>query len=286
MERQSKKMMEIMRNYYKKLQLENYPMNRALHEQQMEKVLSKLRNKVSEDQREDLDGLLTEKEIELVVLNGRAAGLDSIPQEIWKKLSKIYKSKSEAGVDGLDIIGALTKVYNDIRTYSMEEDSHFADRWLCPIYKKGDQTLPGKYRPIMVLNINYKILTKVLSTKISKVATTIIHQDQAGFMTGRRIKDQMELAHLMIKRCEEKEANGIVICLDQEKVYDKVLHQFLWTSLKRFKFLENFIKVIKSLYNDVNTRVILNGEISRPYRVKRGVQQGDSLLCLLFNITI
>ena len=112
------------------------------------------------------------------------------------------------------MVRALTEVYNDIREHSIAANTNFAEGWLCPVYKKGDCSLARNYRPIMVLNMDYKIFTKAISRRISKVAPKIIHHDQAGFMTGRRIQDQMELAHLMIRRCKETNQNGVIVCLD------------------------------------------------------------------------
>lgn len=80
--------------------------------------------------------------------------------------------------------------------------------------------------------------------------------------------------------------NGLIVCLDQEKAYNQILHIFLWASLKRFRLPPEFVRTVKALYKDVYTRIILNGEISKSFRVTRGVRQGDSLLCLLFDITI
>ena len=137
-----------------------------------------------------------------------------------------------------------------------------------------------------MLNTDYKIFTRALTTKLSKYAPKIIHTDQAGFMQGRRIDDQTELVNLLINMCEVEEINGVVVCLDQEKAYDKITHRFLWDSLEAFNFPPAFINTVKSLYKDAYTTVIINGVRSKPFQVTRGVRQGDPLSCLLFNIAI
>lgn len=63
--------------------------------------------------------------------------------------------------------------------------------------------------------------------RLGKVAPYIIHKDQAEFIKNRQIEDQMELAHLMIQKCEDDKENGMIVCLDQEKAYDKILHDYL-----------------------------------------------------------
>src|SRR5207245_2067975 len=74
--------------------------------------------------------------------------------------------------------------------------------------------------------------------------------------------------------------------LDQEKAYDKILHEYLWKTLEKFGLPISFINTVKSLYRNAESLVIINGEKSSKFRVSRGVRQGDPLSCLLFDIAI
>jgi len=123
-----------------------------------------------------------------------------------------------------NVLRLLTLAFNDIEKYSIATGTNFAKGWLCPLYKKGDITEIGNYRPITVLNTDYRIFTRVLTFRLSKVAPQLIHRDQAGFMKNRRIEDLTELVRLMIANCELNEENGVIVCLDQEKAYDKTSH--------------------------------------------------------------
>jgi Reverse transcriptase (RNA-dependent DNA polymerase) len=105
-------------------------------------------------------------------------------------------------------------------------------------------------------------------------------------MKGRRIEDQIELIKVMINKCEADDTNGAIVCLDQEKAYDKITHEFRWATLHKFDFPVHFINTVKCLYASAETHVIINGEISLPFHVRRGVRQGDPLSCLLFNLAI
>jgi len=142
---------------------------------------------------------------------------------------------------------------------------------MCPIYKKGEKSEIANYRPITVLNTDYKIMTRTLTTRLANIAPKIIHKDQAGFMKGRRIEDQTELVKLLIRRCEIKKDNGVIVCLDQEKAYDKIHHTFIWKSLERLNFLKHFIDTLKGLYGSGETAVVINGHISSPFKITRGV---------------
>lgn len=83
------------------------------------------------------------------------------------------------------MVKALTVVFNDIQTYDMEKNTDFAERWLCPLYKKENKTNTRNYCLIIVLNADYKIFMKALINRLKVVAPSIIHHNKAGFMSGR-----------------------------------------------------------------------------------------------------
>ena len=94
------------------------------------------------------------------------------------------------------------------------------------------------------------------------------------------------LSKLTIQYAEASEQNGVIIALDQEKAYDKIAHDYLWEIMAACNIHNHFINTVKALYNQAQTIVIINGELSEPYTVTRGVRQGNPLSCLLFNIAI
>ena len=61
------------------------------------------------------------------------------------------------------------------------------------------------------------------------------------------------------------------------KAYDKIAHDYLWKTLEKFEFPENFINRVKSLYEQANTTVMVNGVAPGSIEVKRGVRQGDPM---------
>lgn len=297
--RRSDRMANIAKEYHDELQKENKIGDADDHEKEIKKVLNHVKRKLNKEQKKCLAKNMTEEEIRSAIEklpNGKAAGLDGIPQEIWKNFMNAHQSeedklaknsqRSTEENNQFDVVKYLTTIYNDIEDYGIEPQAGFADGWLCPIYKKGDRTDIGNYRPITVLNTDYKIFTKAIANRLSKVTPDIIHPDQAGFIKGRRIEDQTELANLVIEWGEKKNMNGTIVCLDQEKAYDKIRHRFLWATLESFGFPKQCINTLKTLYAEAKTTVIINGEKSVPYQVHQGVRQGDPMSCLLFNLAI
>ena len=219
--------------------------------------------------------------------NDKLAGLDGIPSELWKKMSSKFDACKNADVNpNCDIVGLLERVFNDIEQHGIAPSAKFNEGWMCPLYKKGDRDNAANYRPITILNTDYKIMTKAMANVLAEAAPTLIHRDQAGFTKGRNIYDQVKLAKLSIDYGKIMRQDGAIVALDQEKVYDKILHPYLWKVLEKFDIPQHFIKTVKHLYMNAPTSVLINGILSDPFVIRRGVRQGDGLSCLLFDLAI
>ena len=287
-EKRSDKMAEIARDYHEKLQDSGEEVSQR-RDEEIDNVLACIQINIPEGEKEKLARKIEPEEVRKAIKDlpdGKAAGIDGLPHEFWKKLIDQHDNNEKDKRPSFDALLLLTCLYNDIEQEGMVEGTAFSKGWMCPIYKKSDRTEVANYRPITVLNTDYKILTRTLTTRLTSAVPDIIHKDQAGFMKGRKIEDQTELINLMINVCEVEEVNGAIICLDQEKAYDKISHDFLFWSLEKFGFPKHFIDTVKALYQDAHTVVIINGEMSSPFKITRGVRQGDPLSCLLFNIAI
>ena len=75
-------------------------------------------------------------------------------------------------------------------------------------------------------------------------APSIIHPDQAGFIRGRSIFDQIDQITKTINYTKLKGINGAIVALDQEKAYDKITHLYLWRVLEKFAFTQELIDMI------------------------------------------
>lgn len=205
---QSEDMAKHAQDYHESLQhnVEQEPESRL---QAIDKVLSKMEQGLDEDNARTLSTKLERDKIHAApqtMPNGKASGMDGIPAELWKDMAKAYsnavKDKTPENKRPPDIVKMLKMLFNYIEENRVRPDGNFAIGWMCPIYKKKDRSNIANYRPITVLNADYKVFTKALTIRLAPIALKIIHPDQAGFMKGRRINDHTELIKVMIEWCD------------------------------------------------------------------------------------
>lgn len=247
----------------------------------MEEVLEYIEVSLPPDEVEALDKSISQTEIDTTLRQlpcGKAAGLDGLPYEFWKWLATLPPSDNNdaprnAAAESFCLSECLAQVFNDIQHHGVDPTTGFSEGWICPLYKKKDRREITNYRPITLLNSDYKLFTKILAIRLARAAPLIIHENQAGFLPGRSITDQIRLTQMILHYAEATEENGAIIALDQEKAYDKVMHDYLWRVLDKFGLPLSFRNTVKSLYESAETIVIVNGEASSSFRVTRGVRQ-------------
>jgi len=112
--------------------------------------------------------------------DGKAAGIDGILHELWKALTARYENKKSLNQPKFNIVKCLTTLYNDIERHGIAPPSDFPKGWMCPLYKKGDMSEISNYHPITILNTDYKIMTRALTTRLAEAVPDLIHLDQAS----------------------------------------------------------------------------------------------------------
>lgn len=142
-------------------------------------ILDGIENNLRDRDKEILGKKIRREEVEIALRSsqcGKAAGLDKIPYEMWKILDIKYKSRKERS-PVLDVIGMMTSVFQDIELYGIEEGTHFAEGWICSLYKKNEKNRVENYRPITLLNSDYKVFTKAITNRLAKIGPKVIKQD-------------------------------------------------------------------------------------------------------------
>jgi hypothetical protein len=121
---------------------------------------------------------------------------------------------------------------------------------------------------------------------MKKVIPEIIHQAQAAYVPGRDISFNNRLLSLAKKYCKQADEDFCIISLDAKKAFDSVSHVYLSKVLQRYDFPEEFIRSFNLIYNSNEAVVQVNGHLSEPFSIQRGVKQGDALSCSLFVLAV
>ena len=128
--------------------------------------------------------------------------------------------------------------------------------------KRGDVKDLKNGRPFSLLNTDYKILSKVITLRLSCVLGSLVDPDQTCSAPGRSITSNVTLLRDVLDYIEPTNESGILVSLDQEKAFDRVNHSFLFRLLEHLGFGPSFIKWVHTLYTGANMRIILNGYLS------------------------
>ena len=176
----------------------------------------------------------------------------------------------------------LLRVYNECFRDGDLHDSMKASVTRLIYKKKGDIKDLKNWRPISLLNVDYKICSKAIALRLSKVLHNLVDPDQTCSVPGRSISANLTLLRDLLDYIERTNETGILVSLDQEKAFDRVYRTFLLNLLSHFGFGPDFLKWIRTFYSGANMRIILNGRLTGPIALHRGVRQGDPLSPLLY----
>ncbi|KAG1229190.1 hypothetical protein G6F35_002156 [Rhizopus arrhizus] len=218
--------------------------------------------------------------------------LDEVLAQV-KRTPKI----SSPGTDGLSYVflnlifqhpkysELILRVFNDALSGSLFPKS-WLETCICLLPKKGDLSLLKNWRPITLINCDAKIFTRLLNSRLVLVTSPLISPWQSGFMKERFIADNGALVNLAIEQASIRNSDEVGLLCDQEKAYDRIHPDYLQAVLVQFGFPENFVLAITSLFYGTSMQVNVNGHLTLPIPLGRGLRQGDPISPILFNLAL
>ena len=113
--------------------------------------------------------------------------------------------------------------------------------------------------PISLVNVDTKIMSKVIAATLKKVLPIIIHYNQTGYVKGRFIGEAIRSIFDIIDFTAKENIPGLLLFIDFQKTFDSVEWEFLIESRKKLNFGRDFLQWVKTFYNNIQSRVINSG---------------------------
>ncbi|GFR60387.1 endonuclease-reverse transcriptase [Elysia marginata] len=150
--------------------------------------------------------------------------------------------------------------------------------------KKGSLKLCQNYRTIGLISHPNKIMLKAILNRLKPEAEKIMADEQAGFRPGRSTLEHICNIRILMEKYLQYQQELHNVFMDFKKAFDRVWHEALRSTMRKYNINSNLISVIENMYNKATRAVFCNNKIRDWFRTTVGVRQGCLLSQTLFKI--
>lgn len=199
----------------------------------------------------------------MTLKQNKCPGIDGLPVEFYKIFWTQIKEV---------LLELYTRIFSDTLFHRS------ARRSVISLLDKSNKDLLDleNWRPISLLNTDYKIWDKIIANRLTKVLPYIIEAYQTGFMKGRNISENLSKLLSVIEHCDKNDTDHILISYDCYKAFDSVSFKSLYQIMEFFNFGPNFIRMVRILHTDTTTYVSNNNHWTEEIKFGRGLRQGGN----------
>ncbi|GJT57955.1 RNA-directed DNA polymerase, eukaryota [Tanacetum coccineum] len=228
-------------------------------------------NRLSSDQLDMLESPISRDEVRNAVWGcgeNKSPGPDGFTFEFFQKFWDTLGSDFCAAVEW----------FFDHSSFSRGCNSSF----IALIPKNHDPKFVNDYRPISLIGSLYKVVTKILATRLSSIISGLISDVQTAFLPNRQILDGPFIINELLSWCKHKKQQAMVFKVDFAKAYDSIRWDFLEDVLRAFGFGSKWCSWIRGCLHSGMASVLLNGSPTSEFQFHCGLKQGDPLAPYLF----
>ena len=192
--------------------------------------------------------------------NFRAPGVDKIPAELYKTLTE----------KALEI---LLRGYN-----SVIKNDAIPSEWKTAriklIYKSGDESDLGNFRPISLIDVQYKIFSNIIRNRLSNFLESngLFTDLQNGFRKGRGTSNNINTLINVLEDANDQTNDNLahLVYIDLRKAFDSIEHWVIKDTLTHFGVQESSVRLIMSMYQDLEAFVDTPFGNTKTFKVERG----------------
>ena len=158
--------------------------------------------------------------------HNKPPGPDGFPVEFYQNFWDIIKT------DLLELFNCLHAGQLDLFRLN------FGEIILLPKIKEAERI--QQYRPICLLNVSFKIFTKVPTNRLNTAVDHVSRPSRTAFMQSKNMLNGVVILHETVHEMHRKTMSGVIFQIDFEKAYDKVKWSFLQRTLRMKGFFDKW----------------------------------------------